>query len=371
MLIHWLELLPITDRPDSLFEGIDLVFGRFKAGVWRLRDILRPLAFVDEQLRVDLLRRLVGRFPELTGQHEFYRTLSVVGAQTLDLLTDIAAGRLGKGNMRNATRHDYARQLYNGLTPELRGSLPGRFAEARDDGGKVFLGQMLAESEDLDAILMPMADPAGRKIMGSSYRISQDHIYTRQPLDEHVRATRSWRGVARLRAGLFDLTAAADQRVAAFAAACLTEVERPATAKKVLAPVTAIPAWHQVEHGPMSAQSRRLSHPVDRHRCAASGGLTPYQPAPGGANIGFWHKRAASPDRPDDRYWDPAMVCSTADIGAQSSRGPLFRFSTCALGSFEYTSMRLAYGPSSLIERASLFGHAPKDHPFGPALWIF
>lgn len=226
VLIHWLELLPMTDRPDSLFEGIDLVFRRFKAGEWRLRDILRPLAFVDEQLRVDLLRRLVGRFPELTGQHEFYRTLSVVGAQTLDLLTDIAAGRLGKGNMRNATRHDYARQLYNGLTPELRGSLPGRFAEARDDGGKVFLGQILAESEDLDAILMLMADPAGRKIMGSPYRISQDLIYTRQPLDEHGTSyALVARDVARLRAGLFDPTAAADQRVAAFAAACLTEVD--------------------------------------------------------------------------------------------------------------------------------------------------
>lgn len=34
----------------------------------------------------------------------------------------------------------------------------------------------------------------------------------------------------------------------------------------------------------MSAQSRRLTHPVDRHRSAASGGLTPYRP--GGATSG-------------------------------------------------------------------------------------
>lgn len=181
---------------------------------------------MDEQLRIDLLRRLAGRFPELTGQHEFYRTLSVVGAQTLDLLTDIAAGRLGKGDMRNATRHDYAHELYNGLTPELRSSLPRRFAAACDNGGKVFLGQILAENEDLDTILMLMADPAGRKIMGSPYRMSQDLIYTRQPSDDHgTNYALVPRDVAKLRAGLFDLTAATDQSVAAFAASCLTEVD--------------------------------------------------------------------------------------------------------------------------------------------------
>jgi hypothetical protein len=226
VLIHWLELLPMTDRPNSLLEGIDLVFGRFKVGEWRLRDILRPLAFVNEEVRVEVLRELVLRFPDVTGRHEFYGTLSVVGAQTLDLLTDIAAGRLGKGNMRNATRHDYAHQLYKGITPELRGSLPARFAAAPDDGGKVFIGQMLAASEDLDTILMLIADPAGRRTIGSPHRISQKLVYTRQPLDEHGSSYALVpRDVARLRAGLFDLTAATDQGVAVFAAACLTEVD--------------------------------------------------------------------------------------------------------------------------------------------------
>lgn len=225
-LIHWLELLPMTDRPDSLFEGIDLVFGRFKSAERRLRDVLRPLAFVDEQMRVGMLRRLVERFPDLTGLHEFYRTLSAVGEATLDLLTDIAAGRLGRGNMGDATRHDYARQLYHGLTPELKASLPKRFTRASNDGGKVFLGQMLVESEDLDTILMLMADPAGRKIVGSPYRISQDLLYTRQPLNEDgTNYALVPRDVDRLRRGLFDLTAAADQGVAAFAVACLTEVD--------------------------------------------------------------------------------------------------------------------------------------------------
>jgi hypothetical protein len=226
MLIQWLTLLPMTDRPDSLFEGIELVFGRFKVWVWQLRDILRPLAFVDKQVRVDLCRRLAEHFPELTEQHEFYHVLSVADAQTLDLLTDIAAGRLGKGNMRNATRHDYAAQLYHGLTPELRASLPERFAQAHDDDGKVLLGQMLAESEDLDTILMLMADPAGRMILGSPHRISRNLIYSHQSLDEHGMSYELVpRDVSKLRAGLFKLTAATDQEVAAYAAACLTEVD--------------------------------------------------------------------------------------------------------------------------------------------------
>lgn len=225
LLIRWLQLLPMSDRPDSIFEGIDLVFGRFKPAEWRSRDILRSLPFVDEQLRADLLRRLVDRFPNLTGEHEFYRVLSVVGAQTLELLTDIAAGRLGQGDIHNAMGFDYARKLYNSLTPGLRDSLPERFAEARDDGGKVLLGQMLAESEDLDTILMIMADPAASRIMGSSYRVAQDLIYTRQPLDESGTSYALVpRDVARLRAGLFDLTAT-DDNVAAFARACLTEVD--------------------------------------------------------------------------------------------------------------------------------------------------
>ena len=225
-LISWVELLPMTDRADSLFDGIDLVFGRFKAAEWHLRDILRPLSFVEEQLRVDLLRRLVERFPEITGLHEFYFTLSTVGAQTLDLLTDIAAGRLGKGDMRSATQHDYASQLYHRLTPEVRASLPARFARASDDNGKMFLGLMLAADEDLNIVLRLMTDPTGRKALGSPSRIARDLIYTHEPVDEHGTIfTRVPRDVALLRAGLFDLTAEADQRIATFAAACLTEVD--------------------------------------------------------------------------------------------------------------------------------------------------
>ena len=71
-MFDWLELLPASDQPFALLDGLDAMAAKFEFGKWRVRDLLNSVRHLEEGLRVRLLRGLVTRYPELTDQYELF-----------------------------------------------------------------------------------------------------------------------------------------------------------------------------------------------------------------------------------------------------------------------------------------------------------
>jgi hypothetical protein len=226
-LFGWVELLPMSDRPTAFFEGLDLIGSKFDFGRWRVRDLLSSVRHLEEARKIELLRGLVARFPDLTDQYELFLTLKHPGELTLDFLLDIAGGRYGSKPIEQVTRFDYPDELYQNLSPEARDSLAPRFADAQDARQKAFLAAILLASADHDVFLALAQDKVGRQVIGKVGWNSRSRIlYTHKPTGP---GTSSYelipRNIATLRKGLFGLTLSGDPDTATFAKDFLEHVD--------------------------------------------------------------------------------------------------------------------------------------------------
>ena len=224
--MQWLELLPATERPESLLDGWDML-ADFKFGFWRLRDAVGGLKLLPEAERMAIFRQLIEREPKFAEQYEFYRSLRNPGAPTLDLLVDIAAGKYGKIDMSKGARFDYPDELYDSLGEAERASLPARFKDAASDGARVFIGKLLLASGHHGTFMMLSKTPIGRHIIKhESYRTLEELLFVRQPVSPGSSSYELMpRSVEALRKGLFVLTASEDAQTAAFAADYLNRID--------------------------------------------------------------------------------------------------------------------------------------------------
>lgn len=226
-LFDWLELLPVSDQPSRLFEGLDAMVAKFEFGEWRVRDLLSSVRHLEEGLRVELLRGLVFRFPELTGQYELFLALKNPGWVTLDFLLEIAAEKYGNEPIESATRFDYHEELFLTLSPDARESLPERFDTVTDERQKSLLGAILLAGADHATFLKLAKDNIGRRVIGQfGWNTRSKILYIHQPIG----ATSSSyslvpRDLSELRKGLFEMTLSCDQETAKFAADYLIQID--------------------------------------------------------------------------------------------------------------------------------------------------
>src|SRR3546814_6590707 len=107
------------------------------------------------------------------------------GGPTLELLLDIASGRLGSGRMGKGVWLDFPEQVFRDLPQDERNRLPERFAESQSNEEKAFLASMLLASDDHEIFLMLVGDPVGQVVIRRqswSARQNQDHTSELQSL---------------------------------------------------------------------------------------------------------------------------------------------------------------------------------------------
>jgi hypothetical protein len=226
-IVHFVELLPFSDNPASMLAAIDLVASKFEFGVWHLRNVMGAVRHLPEPERIDLLRGLVQRFPQLVEEPNLYLAMPKPGGSTLDFLSDIAAGRYGERSMKRGTRHDYPQQIYQELPQRERDGLLNRFARAQGDGEKAFLASVLLASADHEIFLMLAADPIGRDVISQHRWATQKSLlYIHEPISQSTSYYELIpRDIQRLREGLFDLTQSGDAKISAFAADYLNRID--------------------------------------------------------------------------------------------------------------------------------------------------
>lgn len=226
-LFSWLELLPASDRPFTLFDGLDAIAAKFEFDKWRVRDLLNSIRHLKEVVRVELLRALVDRYPELTDQYELFLALKTPGHATLDFLLEIAAGKYGGRPIEDVMRFDYPDELFLTLSSEARDSLPARYDTATDPRQKSLLASILLAGADHELFLKLVRDKVGRFVIGrSGWNLRSNILYIHQPTSA---GSSSYslipRDLSELRKGLFGLSASSDPAVAKFASDYLVQID--------------------------------------------------------------------------------------------------------------------------------------------------
>jgi hypothetical protein len=226
-MFDWLELLPVSDHPFALFDGLDAVAKKFKFDKRRVRDLLKSLRHLEEALRIELLRGLVTRYPELTDQYELFLALKTPGQATLNFLLEIAIGKYGSKPIERVTRFDYPDELFLTLSSEARSSLPARYDAATDPRQKSFLAGILLAGADHDILLKLAQDKIGRLVIGQfGWNTRSKILYIHQPIGI---GSSSYslipRDLSELRKGLFGLTHSSDPETAKFAADYLAQID--------------------------------------------------------------------------------------------------------------------------------------------------
>lgn len=226
-VFDWIELLPLSDRPLALLDGLDALTAAVDFGRWRIRDLLASLHHLDEKLRITLIRSLLDRDPDLTEQYDLFLALKAPGVTTLDLILDIASGKYGQRPIGRVTRYDFPETLFRTLTPEARAEVPARFALATNAAVKSLLGQILLAGADHGVFLDLVQDSVGRKIIGQfGWGMRSTILYLQEPSDAVASSyTLIPRDITELRGGLFRLTLSRDAEIARFAAETLERID--------------------------------------------------------------------------------------------------------------------------------------------------
>ena len=226
-LFAWLELLPGSDQPFAFFDGFDAIAAKFEFGKWRVLDLLNSVRHLEEDLRIELLRGLVTRCPDLTDQYELYLALENPGQVTLDFLLELATGKYGNKSIKQITRFDYPDELYLTLSSAARESLQARYETATDDRQKALLADILLAGADHATVLKLAQDQTGRRaIVQVGWNMRSEILYFHQPTGSGSSSySLTPRDLSELRKGLYGLTRSSDPETANFAADYLQRID--------------------------------------------------------------------------------------------------------------------------------------------------
>ena len=153
---HWLELLPFSDRPDTLIDALELVDARFR-DPWRLRGLLAALANASGPQAENLLGQLAEADPRFYGEHEW--TKAIIERDTASSAT-MLLGFLCDGKLTDGTRGvDTWRlsQTFAGMMrkhPTFRQEVLECYQRMRPGAPKSVVTHAITEVADVDAIVL-------------------------------------------------------------------------------------------------------------------------------------------------------------------------------------------------------------------------
>lgn len=227
----WLELLPFTDRPQSIVDGMAKVKAFYGAGHRQHFDrVVSAVAKVPGAQADALLAELVRTHTDIADDHTWIRAIlgrDTVSA-TLLLLDLVAEGVLGRGP--HAVNGWYLTQQVAPLAKkhaELKTELDNRYRLVGPGPARALLEGILGEIGGSDNAVAMVSNYAAneRRIDGGLARALRGATIWQDPVrgSQNIYYERP-ASVAKLRKFLFDMTDGTDQK-AALAARCLVVID--------------------------------------------------------------------------------------------------------------------------------------------------
>lgn len=225
---RWLQLLPFSDRPAAVIEGMDMVLGAapYVEGVER---VVSALGDAPGEESEGALQELMRRHPQLVFRQDWARAIIKRGTRSAAImLMDFAAsGGVGRG-ADAGDAYWMARELLGLIQrhPDLKAEVMHRYKAAGN--GRAVFGHILAELGDADAVLALVRAyaAAGRGFDGLSQTAIREGALSKEPAAD-------WTGayelrpvpLPELRKTLFAMTDDASPATAALAEACLASID--------------------------------------------------------------------------------------------------------------------------------------------------
>jgi hypothetical protein len=227
----WLELLPFTDRPQSVVDGMAKVKAFYGAGHRQHFDrVVSAVAKIPGAQGETLLAELVRTHTDIADDHTWIRAIlarDTVSA-TLLLLDLVAEGVLGRGP--HAVNGWYLIQQVAPLAkkhPDLKTELENRYRRVGPGPARALLEGVLAEIGGSDNAIAIVSNYVAneRRIDGGLTQTLRGATIWQDPVpgSENAYYERP-ASVAKLRKFLFDMTDGTDQK-ATLAVRCLVVID--------------------------------------------------------------------------------------------------------------------------------------------------
>ncbi|THK33441.1 hypothetical protein EHS39_36320 [Ensifer sp. MPMI2T] len=230
-ILQWLELFPHSDRPESLFDALDIVQQNIMHPIrWRMDGLFTSLKKVNGPIGLHMLRRLAEREPRHANEYSWYQALLAFSpVDVLDILVDISEGKIPSDRGMSGAGYGFTTELAYLLLGESDGleRLAIKFASASTPASKALLARVMVESGDADLFIALINDSEGRAYLRRRLHSNlQEVAYRRDP---PLRGNGTYELIpvdaSRVRAALFHLTIGEDDDAAEFAKVCLDELE--------------------------------------------------------------------------------------------------------------------------------------------------
>jgi hypothetical protein len=153
-LIDWLQLLPFSDRPASILDGMKLI-DTLGLPVWEFRDVLSALVATPDEDVERIIVELARDRPEFAEMHEWL--LALLGRNTqsaVRLLFEFRREAEGKA-ARQIDSWYTARTLgaMAGAEPDLRATLVQLYQDPRYSSCRDLIAGIFSEAADSEALL--------------------------------------------------------------------------------------------------------------------------------------------------------------------------------------------------------------------------
>jgi hypothetical protein len=228
-VVGWLELLPFSDRPSSVLDGVQMVLDVLPSPE-RMERVVTAAAAAPE-LSEDQLAEMLQRFPRLASEHEWaHAFLSRGTLPAIEVLIGLVGdGKLGT-NRGGADAWWLAREIAAFATSD--DGLKARILQLYEAGSAVpsqrVLEQVLEEIGGPEAVLALIRGyaRAGKSFSGSMHQALEHTAIDHQPVSESSSMYNMHPvSIASLRKTLLAMLDDGDTRVAALAEECLVNID--------------------------------------------------------------------------------------------------------------------------------------------------
>jgi hypothetical protein len=206
----WLVLLPFSDRPKAILDVINSLEPGLREP-WRLRRVLSALGHAPSPQAEEILAELAQRDARFLAEYEWLNAL--------DNCETLVAGRILLGLIRNGAFAAHGRpdawalskKLASSIQshPELRKEVYEQYSALPRGAGKEIVARAIAESPDIDGIMLLVRDYGGQKtnIRQTVLYEALRHSLTGQRASPHFRGMQEIFGIPspELRKKLFAL----------------------------------------------------------------------------------------------------------------------------------------------------------------------
>jgi hypothetical protein len=228
-VIGWLELLPFSDRPGSVLDGLRMVLDALPVRE-RMERVVRAAAAAPE-FSVEQLAEMLRRFPGLMSQHEWAQAFLSRGTVTVVvmLIGFVMEGQLGTGP-GSVEMWWLAREIaaLAKRHPELKADVLRLYETASPGPGQRLLEQTLQEAAGSDGVLALVRGYArsGKHFDGSMHRALQHTAMDERPVSESSNAYNLHPiSIALLRRELLAMLDDGNARIEALAEECLANID--------------------------------------------------------------------------------------------------------------------------------------------------